>query len=906
MAHETPSYYRYVSSITINNGGTGYDSASPPAITITGGGGTGATATATVVGGTITDVTVTNKGNGYTSTPIVIVAGSSGGGAVLTAVVSFAGATPSSFTKNSSPNIKWTLPDFIRTDYAGTTSFVTFLEKYYESLDQTDSPLNILLNKRYFDIDNADSDELDKWAKELAHNFPKTTEFDRLTLYKYLKSIYESKGSKRSIEAFFKIVYNEDVEVSFPSQYVLRASDGEWVEEKSVRAFSGYNEYEVLNINATNIDVVYYQTAGSITYATRIPTSVRNVAKISYTAPQAYEVFLDLDRSITEIKGPGAQGSATIIVDSSGSVTGFNIINGGYQYDAAPTVQLFDDNASPGSGFEGRVEVSNGAITGVVITDGGSGYNVADTTVVFDTEDVRTFIIDRDAPLAASNVRAYLTRTLSSVTSKTYSGANAGFQIGNVYVINESGDDGLGYALDYFAEDYVFIGGGNNAIIRVTSIDSSNVPTAWEIINPGAGFTKATTDISILSSTGESLDITLNTNYLYQPTGKYKNDRGKLSDVNKLQDNMKWQSYSYIVKSTQPKTAWETAFKEAAHIAGMEVFGDLVLTAELDYSTTIGVVSEGLRINYFEFDEVSIDDTSIVFNFDKILSESATASETHIKSIGKSLSDSTENTANGDVGGQTYFAEDYVDNEYYVREEGFFIDYNKTLTDTATISELISPVTTWNRSFTETATVSDVPATQLTILRSPSDTATVSDVLVTTNNTFSSFSDSASSSESIDNFNFGKIISDTASATQSITSINTNKVLTDTASATEADAKDFSKSLSDSASVTDPVVIAMGNVFADSTSSIDDATIEFGISIVKTETLSATQTVVINTDKTASDTASATEADAKDFSTSKSDSATTSDSGTITAPQDYVDVTYFAEDYVTGNTLGTF
>ena len=63
MAHETPSYYRYVSSITINNGGTGYDSASPPAITITGGGGTGATATATVVGGTITDVTVTNKGS---------------------------------------------------------------------------------------------------------------------------------------------------------------------------------------------------------------------------------------------------------------------------------------------------------------------------------------------------------------------------------------------------------------------------------------------------------------------------------------------------------------------------------------------------------------------------------------------------------------------------------------------------------------------------------------------------------------------------------------------------------------------------------------------------------------------------------------------------------------------------
>lgn len=801
MAHETPSYYRYVSSITINNGGTGYDSASPPAITISGGSGTGATATATVVGGAITAVTVTNIGNGYTSTPNVTVAGS--GGAVLTAVVSFAGATPNSFNKNSSPGIKWTLPDFIRTDYAGTTSFVTFLEKYYDSLDQSDSPLNILLNKRYFDIDTADSDELDKWAKELAHNFPRTTEFDRLTLYKYLKSIYESKGSKRSIEAFFKIVYNEDVEVSFPSQYVLRASDGEWVEEKSVRAYPGYNDYEVLNINATNVDVVYYQTVGSITYATRIPTSVRNVAKISYTAPQTYEVFLDLDRSVTEIKGPGAQGSATIIVDSSGSVTGFNITNGGYQYDAAPTVQLFDTNASPGSGFEGRVEVSNGAITGVVITYGGSGYNVADTTVVFDTEDVRTVIVDRDASLANANVRAYLTRTLSSVTSKTYIGANAGFQIGNVYVINESGDDGLGYALDYFAEDYVFIGGGNNAIIRVTSIDSSNVPTAWEIINPGAGFTKATTDISVLSPTGESLDITLNTNYLYQPTGKYKNDRGKLSDVNKLQDNMKWQSYSYIVKSTQPKTAWETAFKEAAHIAGMEVFGDLVLTAELDYSTTIGVVSEGLRINYFEVETVSTSDSSIVFDVTKVLTDSGSASDSPVFLVSKVLADTS------------------------------------TATDSAPV------------------------------------------------------------------FDIGKVLADTGTTSEQQV-FDVSKVLADTGTLTDSPAIQYDKPVTDSASVTDPIVIAMGNIFADSTSSVDDATIEFGLSIVKTESLSATQTVVINTDKPVSDTTSATEADAKDFSTSKSDSATTSDSGTITAPQDYVDVTYFAEDYVTGNTLGTF
>lgn len=804
MSHEIPSYYRYVSSITINNGGSGYDSANPPAITISGGGGTGATATATVVGGAITAVTVTNIGNGYTSTPNVEVAGS--GGAVLTAVVSFAGDSPSSITRKSKTGIKWTLPDFIRTDYAGTTSFVSFLEKYYEHLDQADSPLNVLLNKRYFDIDNADSDELDKWAKELAYNFPKSTEFDRLTLYKYLKSIYESKGSKRSIEAFFKIVYNEAIEVTFPSQYVLRASDGQWTEEKTVRAVPGYNDYEVLQINGRLIDIVYYETTGSVTVAKRINASATNVGKIAYTAPTTYEVFLDLPASTTSIPGPGAQATGTVTV-TAGEITAITITNGGTQYTAAPTVQIFDVSATPGSGFEGRANLENGVITSVTITDGGSGYSTSsgDVSVVFDTDDVRTFIIDRNDTLDEENIRAYLSRTLATVTSGTYSGSDAGFKVGDVFIISETGDDGRGYALDYFAQDYVFIGGGNDAIIRVTAVDSTNVPTSWEIINPGSGFLNASTDITVTSDTGEDLTVTITTNFLYQPTGKYSDDRGKLSDVNKLQDNMKWQSYSYIIRSQQPKTTWEKTFKDVGHIAGMEVFGDLVLSSTLDYSTTIGVVSEGLSVSFLEFDTVSVSDSPVIaMLYVRDFTEAQTATDSApIFDVGKALSD----------------------------------------TGTATDS---SPVFDLAVVLADTGTTSDAPVFDL------------------------------------------------------------STVLADTATPTDAPAIQYDKPVSDSTSNSDAEVFDIGKVLTDSTSSVDDATIEFGISIVKTESLSATQTVVINTDKPVSDTASATEADAKDFSTSRSDSATTSDSGTITAPQDYVDATYFAEDYVTGNTLGTF
>ena len=71
MTDYIPSFYRYVSSITLAAGGTGYNNI--PTITISGGGGTGATATATVFSGAVTTITITNIGTGFTSVPTVTI-----------------------------------------------------------------------------------------------------------------------------------------------------------------------------------------------------------------------------------------------------------------------------------------------------------------------------------------------------------------------------------------------------------------------------------------------------------------------------------------------------------------------------------------------------------------------------------------------------------------------------------------------------------------------------------------------------------------------------------------------------------------------------------------------------------------------------------------------------------------
>ena len=66
-----------VTSVTVTNGGAGYDPNNPPSVMFLGGGpGTGAGATAVVsAGGVITSVTVTNAGSNYTTAPSVAFAG---------------------------------------------------------------------------------------------------------------------------------------------------------------------------------------------------------------------------------------------------------------------------------------------------------------------------------------------------------------------------------------------------------------------------------------------------------------------------------------------------------------------------------------------------------------------------------------------------------------------------------------------------------------------------------------------------------------------------------------------------------------------------------------------------------------------------------------------------------------
>ena len=722
MADYIPSFYRYVKSINLTSGGSGYFSGLPT-VSITGGGGEGATATATVNGGVVTNIVITNKGTGYTSTPTVTITGAGGTGAAGTAVLDSAQSSSSLEVRNRSYLIKEQIPEYIQTE---APVFVTFLEKYYAFMDANYKNVNNYVS----DIDYASEQFLDKWRGALVSDFPKLLKTDKSFFYKRAKDFYEAKGSRRSIEAWFRILFDENVDIIYPYQFVLKPSDGIYNVERAIKiqeAIHGGGSLEPLNLDGKKIDIRYKETTGTVTVTKHTNASVRRVEKNTYQTNgltlQRFELILSFDdENVTTIHGPGA-GAVAVATVSGGSISGVSVTKGGSGYTAAPTVQVFPaagDTITTEATLSARV--TNGVITSIVVDSAGAGYDNV-PGIEFDEISTRSYVVDDGAGNSDDDIYGYLVRVLTGVSFKSYTGSesNAGFKVGQIYAINETGDDGKAYAVSgYFSEDYTFIGGSNDAYIRITAVTSAGLPSAFTVINPGSTFLNDTADILLTSPTGESCTVTLTTGYLFEYEGKWKNDQGKLSDVNVIADNKRYQPYSYVVKSGISQSVWDRSLRDTVHPAGMEVFGDLIIRSVVDFNVLYEVESTGYTFYIFDADDEAITVETQVFDFTLPKTDSTTVTENHgihFVPAGKTESVSATDQGAGDPYCVDGYWNDSTDGDtsdnYNIGNELFIKAISKPFTEALTATDSVTEDSidiSFVRAFTETRSATEALA----------------------------------------------------------------------------------------------------------------------------------------------------------------------------------------------------
>jgi len=123
------------------------------------------------------------------------------------------------------------IPEFVTTDH---TSFMTFLQAYYEWMETEGNPKYEslkMLDRR--DVDDTVDDFVKYFSREFIQNFPEvfaSANTDKRKLIKNIKDFYEAKGTEKSYKLLFRLLFDETPEFKYPSNEIIKASNANWKE----------------------------------------------------------------------------------------------------------------------------------------------------------------------------------------------------------------------------------------------------------------------------------------------------------------------------------------------------------------------------------------------------------------------------------------------------------------------------------------------------------------------------------------------------------------------------------------------------------------------------------------------------------------------------------------------------
>ena len=154
-----------------------------------------------------------------------------------------------------SPLVENQFPSFYKEE---GPQFIAFAKAYYEWLETSN---NVIYQARkltdYRDIDTTIDEFILQFKEKYLNNIQFDTATNKQLLVKNALDLYRSKGTERSIDLFFKLVYGTSAEIRYPADNILRTSDGVWERP----------QYLEVTHNRYNIDYVGKQIIGAISGA---------------------------------------------------------------------------------------------------------------------------------------------------------------------------------------------------------------------------------------------------------------------------------------------------------------------------------------------------------------------------------------------------------------------------------------------------------------------------------------------------------------------------------------------------------------------------------------------------------------------------------------------------------------
>ena len=232
----------------------------------------------------------------------------------------------------------------------------------------------------YADVDKTIQGFLTKFRNSFLTSIPDTlhSSVDKRNLIKNIKSLYQAKGTKRASEIFFKLLFNEDAEIRYPKDNILRVSDGKWDTKKVIRC-TEVGTSDATNLVGQTITQANDPTSATINEATAI---VEDVFKFIIGGVTIVELVLG-DTSVSGTFQPGQNVTGTDNTDSdvlitltvTGIINNRTVTADGGLYNEEDELEI----TAGGTGASLKLgPVGSGSIQEIVVDSGGSGYEVGD------------------------------------------------------------------------------------------------------------------------------------------------------------------------------------------------------------------------------------------------------------------------------------------------------------------------------------------------------------------------------------------------------------------------------------------------------------------------------------------------------------------------------------------------
>ena len=452
------------------------------------------------------------------------------------------------FHERISVLVEGQLPDFVKQDHA---TFVAFLEAYYEYMEQLGKPYEIVGNlKNYFNIDKTVDDFLQYFKTQFGKDIPEAVfaNSNKPHAIKRLRDFYRSKGSEKSFQFLFRLLYQEEIEFYYPGTDMLRVSDGRYTKDKILRC-----------VDTSGSSAVFTFTGNEITGGTSGAVGVVElVIKEQIGTFEVSTIYLSKVVGTFLYNETVTDGTNTFTID--GMVTGYTITNPGNGYSVEDNIDITGGGAGA-IGAQFLVEtLTTGSITTTTIVAGGTGYVVGDKLTINNTNKLE---IDG--------------RTCS-ILVKTVNGSG-------VITALEFEHNGHGY------KSFPTVSGGGTgtgANITLSGTGIGGIKTL-KLTHNGFHYQSVPTLNFSVKGDGTATGVAIISGYEQDHQTRWIGDDGFISAANYIQDSRYYQAFSYEIKSGNTIGYWRDYIKRLVHPSGLALFGRTLITGLLETGIKISV-----------------------------------------------------------------------------------------------------------------------------------------------------------------------------------------------------------------------------------------------------------------------------------------------------------------------------